>query len=236
MILRSLTKHVKDQNWFAVGLDFAIVIVGVFIGMQVSNWNDMAAEKQHTQRLLSELATDLQDMKGLLESSRDRAYQRTVQIDSFLSSMEDGKPPSRHDAAQQLARAFDSVPLPSAPLGLRDLLVSSRLDLIERESLRNSLRRLAYSSDVAEESNDTLLRTWGSSLEAMAPYLNPTRSPAIPAAQLSFHDIDVEGLWESTLARGALTSMYSLQLNIQSLNEIYIARVDSVLNEIAVPE
>lgn len=40
MLLRSLTKHVKDQNWFAVWIDFAIVIVGVFIGIQVANWND----------------------------------------------------------------------------------------------------------------------------------------------------------------------------------------------------
>lgn len=33
MILRRLTKHVKDQNWFAVALDFLIVVVGVFIGI-----------------------------------------------------------------------------------------------------------------------------------------------------------------------------------------------------------
>ena len=39
MILRSVTKHVRDQNWFAVGLDFLIVVIGVFIGIQVANWN-----------------------------------------------------------------------------------------------------------------------------------------------------------------------------------------------------
>ena len=39
MILRRITEHVKAQNWFAVGLDFLIVVVGVFIGIQVSNWN-----------------------------------------------------------------------------------------------------------------------------------------------------------------------------------------------------
>lgn len=38
MILRRLTNHMKDQNWFAVGLDFSIV-VGVFIGLQVNSWN-----------------------------------------------------------------------------------------------------------------------------------------------------------------------------------------------------
>jgi hypothetical protein len=37
MILRSVTKHVKEQNWFAVGLDLLIVVFGVFIGPQVAN-------------------------------------------------------------------------------------------------------------------------------------------------------------------------------------------------------
>ena len=36
MLLRSITKHVQDQNWFAIGIDFFIVVVGVFIGMQVA--------------------------------------------------------------------------------------------------------------------------------------------------------------------------------------------------------
>lgn len=43
MLLRRLTKHVEDQNWFAVGLDFLIVVFGVFIGLQVANWNEVRA-------------------------------------------------------------------------------------------------------------------------------------------------------------------------------------------------
>ena len=39
MILRSLTRHVRDRNWVAVLLDFPIVIDGVFIGVQVTNRN-----------------------------------------------------------------------------------------------------------------------------------------------------------------------------------------------------
>jgi len=35
MILRSVMKHVRDQNWFAVGLDFDIVVAGVFTGMKL---------------------------------------------------------------------------------------------------------------------------------------------------------------------------------------------------------
>lgn len=38
MILRRLTKNVKDQNWFAVGLDFCIVVARVFVGRQAQQW------------------------------------------------------------------------------------------------------------------------------------------------------------------------------------------------------
>lgn len=40
MLLRRLTTHVEDQNWFAVVLDFLIVVFGVFIGIQVGNLNE----------------------------------------------------------------------------------------------------------------------------------------------------------------------------------------------------
>lgn len=35
-ILRRVMKHARDQSWCAVFLDFLIVIVGVFIGIQVA--------------------------------------------------------------------------------------------------------------------------------------------------------------------------------------------------------
>ncbi len=39
MILRRITEHIKAQNWTAVALDFFIVVMGVFIGLQVQEWN-----------------------------------------------------------------------------------------------------------------------------------------------------------------------------------------------------
>ena len=45
MLLRRITKHVNDQNWLAVFIDFLIVVVGVFIGIQVTNWNTQRVEQ-----------------------------------------------------------------------------------------------------------------------------------------------------------------------------------------------
>ncbi len=59
MILRRVTEHVKAQNWTAVALDFVIVVVGVFIGIQVSNWNDARLEASLEQDFLANIIVDL---------------------------------------------------------------------------------------------------------------------------------------------------------------------------------
>jgi hypothetical protein len=71
MLLRRITKHVKDQNWFAVGIDFVIVVVGVFIGIQVANWNDartlQAQEHSYLVLLRDELVQNAERSADLLE-------------------------------------------------------------------------------------------------------------------------------------------------------------------------
>ncbi|MFT5609736.1 MAG: hypothetical protein ACI9LU_000228 [Polaribacter sp.] len=37
MFLRRLTKHVKEQNWFAVGLGFLIVVIGILLAFKITN-------------------------------------------------------------------------------------------------------------------------------------------------------------------------------------------------------
>lgn len=59
MILRRITKHVKDQNWFAVALDFVIVVVGILIAFQITNWGDAQAERKRETQILQQIATDL---------------------------------------------------------------------------------------------------------------------------------------------------------------------------------
>ncbi|MEQ9315075.1 MAG: hypothetical protein RLN72_04430 [Henriciella sp.] len=59
MILRRLTQHVKDQNWFAVALDFVIVVAGVLIALQVSNWNEDRQTRERAGDLSQRLAEDM---------------------------------------------------------------------------------------------------------------------------------------------------------------------------------
>ena len=36
MILRRIIAHWRKQEWTAIGIDFLIVVVGVFLGLQVN--------------------------------------------------------------------------------------------------------------------------------------------------------------------------------------------------------
>jgi hypothetical protein len=40
MLLRRLSQHLKQQNWFAVALDFFIVVVGILIAFKITSWNE----------------------------------------------------------------------------------------------------------------------------------------------------------------------------------------------------
>ncbi len=63
MILRRVMQHVREQNWTAIGIDFVIVVVGVFVGIQVSNWNDaqrdQARARGYLERFRDDLAVDV---------------------------------------------------------------------------------------------------------------------------------------------------------------------------------
>lgn len=58
-MIRRIREHVSGHNWFAVTIDLAIVIIGVFLGTQVSNWNqgriDRDTATSYRQRLIREL-------------------------------------------------------------------------------------------------------------------------------------------------------------------------------------
>lgn len=59
MLLRRITKHVQDQNWFAVALDFVIVVVGILIAFQITNWNEAQSDKKIARQYIERIQEDL---------------------------------------------------------------------------------------------------------------------------------------------------------------------------------
>ncbi len=74
MILRRLTESLKQQHWTAISIELVIVVLGVFLGMQVSNWNEDRETDQKaavfTQHLIEDLREEAWGYQLLIEYSQ----------------------------------------------------------------------------------------------------------------------------------------------------------------------
>lgn len=66
MILKRLRTEAARQNWFGVAVDLVILVLGVFLGIQVNNWNqarlDRAEGREYRERLYSDLESNQRDL------------------------------------------------------------------------------------------------------------------------------------------------------------------------------
>ncbi len=67
MLLRRFTQHLNEQNWFAVGLDIVIVVIGVVMGIEVANWNDVRNNKAGLVASLERLDKEVSQNIRLIE-------------------------------------------------------------------------------------------------------------------------------------------------------------------------
>jgi hypothetical protein len=65
MIVSRVVARIKSQQWTAVFIELSIVVLGVFIGIQASNWNAAQVERRKGEEFAERLLQDLrQDLVG----------------------------------------------------------------------------------------------------------------------------------------------------------------------------
>ena len=138
MLLRRLTEHVQSQNWTAIGLDLVIVVLGVFMGVQLGNWNEGRSERADEINYLFRLHEDLSadhEMYGV----RLQVLNRQIEVAPDAQSM---------DFSTE-ARAWITIRAQYTISGIfppeihnatyTDMVNSGRLSLILDEALRDQL-------------------------------------------------------------------------------------------------
>lgn len=59
MILRRLAPRIRGYDWFAMAIELAVVVLGVFIALQASNWNDQRLQDHKADAFGQRLEEDL---------------------------------------------------------------------------------------------------------------------------------------------------------------------------------
>ena len=90
MLLRRVIEHVKAQNWTAVALDFLIVVMGVFIGLQVANWNAARQARTDEQAALEELLAEAEVNVGMLKAQVEAYDTLNAERDALTAKLTSG--------------------------------------------------------------------------------------------------------------------------------------------------
>ena len=171
MVIRRIREHVAAHNWFAVGIDFLIVVVGIVIGTQVNNWNqtrlDRNQGKEYRERLITELHSNdahNQDRRAYWQQVRRHAQ---AALDELENPSGDG-PALVVDAYQ----ASQIVSGQSRRFVYDELISTGRIEHIGSAKLRNEVS--GYYVGV---------QAYGVFLDAVPPYREYLRHKMPSAAQ-----------------------------------------------------
>ena len=163
MMFRRFLQRLVQQQWGAIATELVIVIIGVFIGMQVSNWNEDRATARRADVFTERLRSDL----------REEAWGYEMQVGYYS------------DVATHGRRTLDALtgraPLPDEQLLIAayratqfngnirrratydELTSRGEIGLVGDDALRDLAQRVYTSpmfEDIIEEGKDSQYRQW----------------------------------------------------------------------------
>lgn len=154
MILRRFMHHVKEQNWFAVGLDVIVVIVGIFLGMQVSDWNENRKNQSEEAQYLASFRNDLLLARESIQravAAHQRLTDDGLKVISYFNDeirFEDNKKAIEYGLIYQFR-----FPMPQIKIGELGVLLDRQSELrlsdkIQRQKIIEMVDRINSTLDI----------------------------------------------------------------------------------------
>ena len=106
MILRRIAEHLRKQEWTAIAIDFVIVVIGVFMGIQVANWNEARLEAQRERGYLVALQGDFREAITELQHDIARHDEIANSMTFLLEQSRKARPDASLDRLNEAARGL----------------------------------------------------------------------------------------------------------------------------------
>jgi len=107
MLLRRVMENVNDQNWFAVALDFGIVVGGILLAFQLQTWGEERATATRAEQSLVQLYQESEEILDDWTSAID-LYDRSIEIqDRVVAALFSGDRSGVND--EELERALSGI-------------------------------------------------------------------------------------------------------------------------------
>ena len=161
MILRRFTKHITEQNWFAVGLDVIVVILGVYIGIYLGEASSERAIQQDVQEAVSVIKTQLEfDLENLdrIADYRTQKLEQPRKALALLSQKELDQIAFSNAIFESYRRVYTLFTKSSGYSGIKDTGYLSKINSTELQHTLANLYDSIYVrlNVINSESDDTV--------------------------------------------------------------------------------
>lgn len=210
MIPRRMAEHAKAQNWFAVTLDFFIVVIGVFIGIEVANWNQARQDRQEERRYYGQLLVELRaDLETFSRTERlaDRYDEAAQLVIDRLSGKAPAEVPRGRMATAIHHAGFIYIPYTSRGT-YNELVSTGNLRLLRNSRLKSEIANYYANFDRIRQW-DGLLRDQQSNYwaETAGVVPRPVLRAAVRGTEPTISPGEDRVIWQAARSHPRLTSM-----------------------------
>lgn len=149
MILRLFSQSLKEQNWTAIWIEFVLLVAGVFLGIQVSNWNaereDARLGQDYVRRLSLDLNSDLAAMRA--QNAYYTEVLKAIKQTDILLQAADADPKSLVINAY---RATEIIYEPPTQATWQQIVSSGHLGLLPKGAVEGGLAKY-YSFNTGDD-------------------------------------------------------------------------------------
>lgn len=150
MRVLSIAKHLREQNWVAVFLDFLIVVVGVYIGLQVQEWSSKRAQNAEAAAYHDRMAYEYVALSNTLKKHSEQ-YENFLRNGINLTALLLGAQEIDQDKASQLiSTSLFSIPPLKDPAVLDEMISAGKMGFIADPAQRTQLLNARYSLQFLE--------------------------------------------------------------------------------------
>jgi hypothetical protein len=156
MIHRRIAESFRQQDWFTVSVETMIVVLGVFLGLQVNNWNAARGDRAKEAFAIAALRSDFQALE--FSVSHGVCYQRRALdgLQVVAEALDAGRldPEVEGRFENGLRFGYMNSSSKKASGALSELLSSGNMGLLSDPALRAALIDYEGFRETAAESRD----------------------------------------------------------------------------------
>jgi hypothetical protein len=158
MIFRRIIQQVREQNWTAIAIEFVLLVLGVFLGLQAQEWANERQARSEERALLASLRTEFTEARSELIAQTEKHRRIETDVTYVIETLSHAEQSGTSHATVLDARFAWALIGTTTQLSqgeLKGMLSAGRLSLIRNPALRSALAD--WDSVLADATEDELL-------------------------------------------------------------------------------